>query len=80
MISNINISLPKELHDKLECEAKRNYTSIDRYILYLITKMISYTDAKLELKKKLNSGTDLSALSILNKVPDIPPIKEDVIF
>ena len=34
MIPNINLTLPKELHEKLEYEAKQSHISIDQYILF----------------------------------------------
>lgn len=54
---------------------------LDKNILNLISKKIAYSDAKLELKKKLKSKSNLSALSILDdKIAEIPHIKSDKIF
>ncbi|NIR52213.1 hypothetical protein GWO43_26835 [candidate division KSB1 bacterium] len=79
MISNLNLQLPKELSDKVGREAKENNISVDQYITYLLTKIISYDEARKELQTKFKKKDRLSAVSLLKKVPDVPPLKGDEI-
>lgn len=80
MTSNINLALPQELGTKVEEEARRNNLSMEQYLLYLITQVMAYSEAKRELRGRLAVASPASPQDVLNKVPDIPPMEGDEIY
>jgi len=64
---------------KLKEEAERSDMSINQYILYTLTKEISYKEAAAILKNRIKkSPSRAEALKLLDSiVPDVPPLKED---
>lgn len=71
--------LPEELRDKIKKEAQRVHMSVNQYILYTLTKEISFKEAAAHLKNRIESAPSRSeALKLLDSiVPDIPPLEED---
>ena len=68
-----NLRLPVDLRQKIEHDAKINKTSINQYLLYIITKTVSYNDALMKLNNYFkNTKSDdwrTSFNSILNREP-----------
>jgi len=64
---------------KLKEEAERSDMSINQYILYTLTKEISYKEAAAVLKNRIEKAPSRAeALKLLDSiVPDVPPLKED---
>jgi len=79
MTSTLSLRLPKELSEKVEKEAIKNNLPPGQYIVYLLTKIISYQEAQNELRNRLKRKSRSKALSILEKVPDVTPLKGDEI-
>ena len=77
MTSTFSLRLPKDLSEKVKKEAIENNLPAEQYIVYLLTKIISYQEAQNELRNRLKRKSRSKALSILEKVPDIPPLKGD---
>ena len=73
------LRLPEELQNKIKQEAKQNDMSINQYILYTLTKEISYKEAERTLKNRIKRApSPKEALRLLYTiVPDIPPLPED---
>jgi len=76
------LRLPEELRIKIKEEAERSDMSINQYILYTLTKEISYKEAAVALKNRVKKAPSRAeALKLLDSiVPDIPPLKEDKIL
>ena len=79
MKATYTLRLPKELRDKIREEAKISKMSINQYILYTLTKDISYKEAERLLKSRIRrSWSRKEALNLLDKiVPDVPPLPQD---
>ena len=79
MKATYTLRLPKELRDKISEEAKISKISINQYILYTLTKDISYKEAERFLKSRIRrSSSRKEALDLLDKiVPDVPPLPQD---
>lgn len=76
------LRLPEELQNKIKQEAEQNDMSINQYILYTLTKEISYKEAERALKNRIKRApSPEEALRLLDTiVPDIPPLPEDKIL
>ncbi len=76
------LRLPEELREKVKKEATRSDMSINQYILYTITKEISYREAERALKDRIiRAPSREEALRLLDViVADIPPLEEDSII
>ena len=76
------LRLPDELQKKIKEEAKRNKMSINQYILYTLTKDISYKEAERALKDRIkHAPSPIEALKLLEAVvPDVVPLPEDEIL
>ena len=81
MRASYTLRLPEELQRKIKEEAERSKMSINQYILYTLTKDISYKEAERVLKNRIKKARSLEeALSLLEAmVPDVPPLPEDII-
>jgi hypothetical protein len=79
MKATYTLRLPKELRDRISEEAKISKMSINQYILYTLTKDISYKEAERLLKSRIRrSSSREEALNLLDKiVPDVPPLPQD---
>ena len=79
MKATYTLRLPKELRDKISEEAKISKMSINQYILYTLTKDISYKEAERLLKSRIRrSSSREEALNLLDKiVRDVPPLPQD---
>jgi len=76
------LRLPEELQRKIKEEAERSKMSINQYILYTLTKDISYKEAERTLKNRIKEARSREeALRLLEAiVPDVPPLPEDTIL
>jgi hypothetical protein len=81
MKATYTLRLPEELRRKIETEATRNKMSINQYILYTLTKDISYKEAERMLKDRIKQAPSREeALRLLESIiPDIPPLPENEI-
>jgi len=81
MKATYTLRLPEELRGQIEKEAKQSKMSINQYILYTLTKDISYREAARALKNRIKQARSREeALSLLEAiVPDVPPLPEDKI-
>ena len=79
MKATYTLRLPKELRDRISEEAKISKMSINQYILYTLTKDISYKEAERLLKIRIRrSSSRKEALNLLDTiVPDVPPLPQD---
>jgi uncharacterized protein (DUF1778 family) len=79
MKATYTLRLPKELRDKIREEAKISKMSINQYILYTLTKDISYKEAERLLKSRIRRlSSREESLDLLDKiVPDVPPLQQD---
>ena len=79
MKATYTLRLPEELRDKIRKEAKNNKMSINQYILYTLTKDISYREAERSLKSRIRRASSRKeALNLLDRiVPDVPPLPQD---
>jgi len=79
MKASYTLRLPEELREKIKIEAQRVHMSVNQYILYTLTKDISFKEAAIHLKDRIkNAPTCTEALTLLDSiVPDIPPLEED---
>ena len=75
------LRLPRELQEKIKDEAERSDMSINQYILYTLTKEVSYKEAERALRDRINKASSREkALELLeDMVPDVPPLPEDEI-
>jgi hypothetical protein len=75
------LRLPEELRKKIKEEAERSEMSINQYILYTLTKEISYKEAGRVLKDRIKKAPSREeALRLLDAiVPDGSPLPEDKI-
>jgi hypothetical protein len=81
MRTSLTLRLPEELRRKIKDEAKHSDMSINQYILYTLTKEISYKEAERALKERIkNAPSREEALRLLDAmVPDGPPLPGDEI-
>ena len=77
MKTTFNLRLPGELCGKIEKEAQKNHLSINQYILYTLTKTISYNEALEMLNEKLLDVPDMGVEEILSKIPARTPLEGD---
>lgn len=79
MKATYTLRLPEELREKIRKEAEFNQMSINQYILYTLTKDISYKDAERALKNRIRRASSREeALDLLDRiVPDGPPLPQD---
>ena len=79
MKASYTLRLPEELRSKIQEEAKQSDLSINQYILYTLTKEISYKEAVVSLKDRIRKApSNADALKLLDSiVPDVPPLKDD---
>ena len=79
MKATYTLRLPEELREKIREEAKISKMSINQYILYTLTKDISYKEAERLLKSRIRRASSRKeTLNLLDKiVPDIPPLPQD---
>jgi hypothetical protein len=75
------LRLPEELREKIEEESTRSKMSINQYILYTLTKDITYKEAVKQLKNRIKQAPSRKeALKLLDSmVPDVEPLPEDEI-
>ena len=81
MKATYTLRLPEELREKIREEAKISKMSINQYILYTLTKDISYKEAERLLKSRIRrEASRKEALNLLDKiVPDVPPLPQDAL-
>jgi len=81
MKATYTLRLPEELRKKIEEESLRNKMSINQYILYTLTKDVTYKEAVKQLKNRIKQApSSKEALELLESVvPDVPPLPEDEI-
>lgn len=72
-----NLRLPVDLKKKVEVEADNNHTSINQYLLYIITKTVSYNEAMKNVSKKLNKIDTANWENVFSKIPDANPFEYD---
>ena len=79
MKTSYTLRLPEELRKKVREEAERSDMSVNQYILYTLTKEISYKEAAAALKERIKKAPSRAeALKLLESiVPDVPPLEED---
>ena len=79
MKASYTLRLPEELRSKIKEEARQSDMSINQYILYTLTKEISYKEAVVSLKDRIRKApSNADALKLLDSiVPDVPPLKDD---
>ena len=79
MKTSYTLRLPEELRRKVREEAERSDMSVNQYILYTLTKEISYKEATVALKERIKKAPSRAeALKLLESiVPDVPPLEED---
>ncbi len=79
MKTSITLRLPEELREKIREEAERINLSMNQYVLYTLTKEISYKEAERRLKDRIKKAPSIEeALRLLDAiVPDIPPLEGD---
>jgi len=82
MKATYTLRLPEELQRKIKEEAERSKMSINQYILYTLTKDISYKEAERTLRNRIKEARSREeALRLLEAiVPDVPPLPEDTIL
>ena len=82
MKATYTLRFPDELRRKIKEEAERSKMSINQYILYTLTKDISYKEAERALKDRIKQArSPEEALRLLKAiVPDVPPLPEDNIL
>jgi len=75
------LRLPEELRRKIKEEAARSDMSINQYILYTLTKEVSYKEAERILKSRIKQASSREeAIKLLDAiVPDVPALEEDTI-
>lgn len=79
MKATYTLRLPEELRKKIKEESARNNMSINQYILYTLTKDVTYREAVRILKNRVKQApSHEEALEMLESmVPDIPPLPGD---
>lgn len=79
MKSTFSLRFPDELREKIEREARLNHVSINQYIIYALTKELSYREAERALRDRIQQTLSRKeALELLDAiVPDVPPLPGD---
>jgi hypothetical protein len=79
MKTSLTLRLPEELRRKIREEASRCDMSINQYVLYTLTKEISYKEAERGLKERIQKAPSREeALRLLDAiVPDVSPLPKD---
>jgi len=79
MKATYTLRLPEELRRKIKEEASRSDMSINQYILYTLTKEVSYKEAERILKNRIKQAPSREeAIKLLDAiVPDVPALQED---
>ena len=79
MKASLTLRLPEELRRKIRKEARHSDMSINQYVLYTLTKEISYKEAERGLKERIRKATSREeALRLLDAiVPDVPALPQD---
>ena len=79
MKATYTLRLPAELREKIRKEAEINKMSINQYILYTLTKDISYKEAERGLINRIRRAPSRKeTLDLLDRiVPDVPPLPQD---
>jgi hypothetical protein len=77
MNTTVTLHLPEELCGKLEQEAKKHHLSVNQYILYTLTKTLSYNEALKLVHKKLSQIAHIPIVDVLNAIPDRQPLPGD---
>ena len=79
MKTSITLRLPEELREKIREEAERINMSMNQYVLYTLTKEISYKEAERRMRDRIKKAPSIEeALRLLDAiVPDIPPLERD---
>ena len=79
MKASYTLRLPEELRSKVQEEAKRSDMSMNQYIVYTLTKEVSYREAAAALRDRIRKAPSRAeALELLDSiVPDVPPLKDD---
>ena len=79
MKTSLTLRLPEELKRKVRKEARQSDMSINQYVLYTLTKEISYKEAERGLKERIRKATSREeALRLLDAiVPDVPALPQD---
>jgi len=79
MKATYTLRLPEELRRKIKEEASRSDMSINQYILYTLTKEVSYKEAERILKNRIKQAPSREeAIKLLDAiVPDVPALPED---
>jgi hypothetical protein len=82
MKATYTLRLPEELKRKIKEESERSKMSINQYILYTLTKDVSYKEAERVLKDRIRQAPSREeALRLLEAiVPDVSPLPEDKIL
>lgn len=82
MKATYTLRLPEELRKKIEEEADRSDMSINQYILYTLTKEVSYKEAERALRNRIKRApSPEEALRLLDAiVPEVPPLPQDRIL
>lgn len=81
MKATYTLRLPEELREKIKEESAKSKMSINQYILYTLTKDITYREAVWTLKNRIKQAPSREeALQMLEStVPDVRPLPEDEI-
>ncbi len=79
MKTSLTLRLPEELKRKIRKEARYSDMSINQYVLYTLTKEISYKEAERGLKERIRKAVSREeALRLLDViVPDVPALPQD---
>jgi len=79
MKTSLTLRLPEELRMKIRQEARYSDMSINQYVLYTLTKEISYKEAERGLKERIRKAVSPEeALRLLDViVPDVPALRQD---
>lgn len=79
MKASYTLRLPEELRSKVQEEAKRSDMSMNQYIVYTLTKEVSYREAAAALRDRIRKAPSRAeALELLDSiVADVPPLQED---
>jgi len=79
MKTSFTLRLPEELKMKIRKEAGHSDMSINQYVLYTLTKEISYKEAERGLKERIRKAASREdALRLLDAiVPDVPALPQD---
>ena len=72
-----NLRLPLDLKKKVETEAKNNHTSINQYLLYIISKSVAYNEAIKNISKKFKRTDSSNWEKEFTKIPDNKPFEYD---